>query len=245
MQVFSVNKFYYNSTVKPSFKANNRWVYDKFSRPLYKTTSYYLRDDLDFGVWADYVHKKYINTQKVHFVNHACSNGMEPLSFVLALLIKHPEDIDKFTPMFAKDINWDNISAALRGSCGVSDFDLSRIKDFTGGKYLNYFNQKPSISGTNAMILEPKPILKDRIIFQQGDMTRDIKNTQQKDVIFAARNVWEYMHPSDQEKFAKDISNCFQDDSATILLGYYDKYGKELLKREGFKELGNYGIFSR
>ena len=130
----------FNKTYNINHKANNRWIYDKSGKELYKTTTYFFRDDLDWESLIKYICDKYKNVPKVNFINHACSNGLEPLSFLMGLMIFSPENVKKFTPIIAKDINPENILMAKKGECGASSDDFLRIYKMTGGRYRDFLN---------------------------------------------------------------------------------------------------------
>ena len=127
-----------------NMKANARWVCDKNGNKLYKTTTYYFRDDLEFKSLIKTISGLFKDASHVNFINHACSNGMEPFSFIMSFLKFCPWDINKFTPILAKDINNENIQAAKSGRCGASENDFRRIVSYIRDSWHDFLSIKPS-----------------------------------------------------------------------------------------------------
>ena len=232
-------------TSNENFKANRRLVFDKSGQELYKTTTYYFREDIDWHGIVQYLCGKFKNTEHVNFINHACSNGMEPLSFIMSFLINFPDKIDKFTPILAKDIDYDNIEAAKRGQCGVSSEDFLRICNHTKYRRNEFLEIKPSAGRENLFVMSPKKILTDRVIFQQGDIFEDVKNMPEENTFLSCRNFWCYLDKNKQEELAYLLGRHLKGNS-TILIGYLDTEDAQnyngnyanadkLLERNGFK----------
>ena len=220
-----------------SLKANSRWIYDKNGKELYKTTTYFFRDDLDWECLIKYICNKYKNVSKVNFINHACSNGLEPLSFLMGLMIFSPENVKKFTPIIAKDINEENIIMAKNGDCGASSDDFLRIHKFTGSRYHDFFNIKRNNNTDRLFTLSPKDTLKDKIIFEQGDIFKDIDNIPKDNTFLSCRNLWMYLPFEKQNILAQKLSQRLGENS-TILIGYLDSItgsADRLLTKYGFK----------
>ena len=230
---------------KPSFGVNERWVFDEVGTPLYKTTTGILRGDLP---WADYINRncnKYATERFVKVVIHACSSGLEGLSFLLSLMHLRPNEVDKFTPIIAKDINKDNILKAQSGRFEVTKEDIARINKFTGGKCSEYFDCR--IRGDKYYII-PKKELRDRIIFEQGDIFEDVKRMPPSLSILHSMNMWPYLPALDRIKLSGLISRQFVDESSTITLGDFDhNVDADVLLNNGgfFEELGLPNVFSR
>ena len=222
---------------QPKFNANSRWVYDKNGMELYKTTTYYFRDDLNWEDIIKYICKKFSDVPKVNFINHACSSGMEPLSFIMSLIIHAPEYVKKFTPILAKDIDKENIEMAKKGMCGVSSDDFLRVERMTKGCYKNFLDLRQSDDLKNLFIMSPKKILTDKVIFQQGDIFDDIEKMPKENTFLSCRNFWMYLPPKKQEELACRLGNHFSSGS-TVLLGYLDTLdatADKLLQKYGFK----------
>ena len=164
---------------------------------------------------------KYKDVSKVNFINHACSNGPEPLSFLMALMVRASEFVKKFTPIIAKDINQKNILMAKRGECGASVDDFIRIHKLTNGKYREFLNLKRNQGGENLFTLSPKKILTDNIIFEQGDIFDDIGTMPADNTFLSCRNFWAYLPFQKRRELAERLSEKLSP-SSTVLIGYHD-----------------------
>lgn len=218
MQVLPIT---FNKPHNVNFKANSRWVYDKSGKELYKTTTYLFRDDLDWENLIKYICDKYKNVPKVNFINHVCSNGMEPLSFLISMMLFSPENVKKFTPIIAKDINPENIIMAKKGECGVSSDDFIRIHKITNGRYRDFFNLKHDKNTDGLFTLSPKEAIKNNIIFEQGDIFKDVNNMPKDNTFLCCRNFWAYLPFEQRRKLAESLSEILNP-SSTILIGFHD-----------------------
>ena len=233
----------FNRPYNISHKANSRWIYDKSGKELYKTTTYFFRDDLDWESLIKYLCDKYKNVPKVNFINHACSNGLEPLSFLMGLMIFSPENVKKFTPILAKDLNPENILMAKKGECGASSDDFTRIHKITNGRYRDFLNLKRDNNTDGLFTLSPKEVLSDKIIFEQGDIFKDIDNIPKDNTFLSCRNLWMYLPYEKQDKLAQKLSQQLGKNS-TLLIAYLDSISgsaDRLLTKYGFKRcpIGN------
>ena len=222
---------------QPHFKANSRWVYDKYGNELYKTTTYFFRDDLDWENLIRYLCNKYKDVSKVNFINHACSNGMEPMSFVMSFLLFAPELLKKFVPIIAKDINEENILMAKRGDCGASSDDFLRIHKMTNGKYRDFLDLTSKGKNDGLFTISPKKIITDNIVFEQGDIFKDIDNIPSSNTFFTCRNFWAYLPFEKREELGYKLSQKL-DSTSTVLIGYHDVMEGRAdlhLKLNGFK----------
>ena len=207
-----------NQPRKISHKANNRWVYDKYGNELYKTTTYLFRDDLDWQNLIKFICEKYKNVPKVNFINHACSCGMEPLSFVAALIMYAKEYVQKFTPIIAKDINRENIMMAKNGICELPFSDFPRVFDAMKGRIHDFFCIK---STGNGFIAKPNSILADNVVFEEGDIFKDIENLPKENTFLSCRNFWAYLPFEKRRELAERLSERLNP-SSTILVGFHD-----------------------
>ena len=233
MKVFPIVQNQY----QPKFKSNSRWVYDKYGKELYKTTTYYFRDDLDWENLIKFLCNKYKDAPKINFINHACSNGMEPISFVISLFLFAPEQIKKFTPIIARDINHENILMAKKGECGASSEDFLRVHKMTNGKYRDFFDLKRNEKQDSLFTLSPKKIITDNIIFEQSDIFKDIDNIPSDNTFLCCRNFWAYLPFEKREELGYRLGQKLHS-SSTVLIGYHDIIEGRAdlhLKLNGFK----------
>ena len=226
-------------SVQQNFKANNRWVIDHLGVPVYKTTTYCFRDDL---IWRDlilFLSKTYKDVPKVNVVAHACSNGMEPLSFLMALFTFAPKDAEKFLPVIAKDINKENILMAKKNSLGISFGDFHRIRDNTDCKYIQFLDIERGGNIEDFMTIKPKKILTDNIIYEQGDIFEDAKNLPKENTVLFCRNMWMYLHPYNRKRLAEKLGGQLERNS-NVILGYLDEIDGDAgmyLANNGFKKV--------
>ena len=202
-------------------KANSRWIYDKYGNELYKTTTYFFRDDLDWESLVRFLCQKYKNVSHVNFINHACSCGMEPFSFVISLMLYAPENIKKFTPILAKDINPENILMAKKGYCGASTDDFMRIHGITKGRYKDFFNMKKDNKTDGLFTMYPKKVLTDKVVFEEGDIFKDIENIPEDNTFLSCRNFWAYLPYEKKDELARRLSERLKP-SSTLLVGHHD-----------------------
>ena len=204
------------------FSANNREVYNADNKFQYKTTTYFFRADTDWDALGNYLCEKYADTDKVNVICHACSNGMEPYSFLMQMTAFHPLEINKFTPIIAKDINSENIEMAAKNIYDLSDTDASLLDYYTKGLYKFYMD--------NAFVKGIPPNLtcsmsdkfKKYVNFEQGDILKDIESIPRKNTVLFCKNLWPYLPVEQQEFLVKKFAERF-DDSCVIITGDFDK----------------------
>ena len=141
IQTVSCNNLY--------FKANERAVYDKNSNLKYRTTTDFFRNDTDWYELGNYISKKYENCDKVNIVCHACSNGMEPYSFLMQMLSYYPLMVPKCTQIIAKDIDKLNIGMAKKGEYLISKETLRMIDYNTKELAFVYVDTTPVYNSKN------------------------------------------------------------------------------------------------
>lgn len=237
--------YLYNSNPQ-SFQGNRRTVYDKSGNFLYRTTTYFFREDLDWNSFVKLLKYKYNNAQKVNIISHICSNGQEPYSLVVKLIQILGDDASKFFPIIAKDIDQDNIESAKRGKLGIKAEELYRINYQTNGNTSEFFDKGCSTNPQSDLVLIPKPHIKNKVIFSQSDILNDIDSIPTNNTILMCRNFWPYLEPHKREVLAKKISQKL-DDTSLVLVGDFDAQINvhQLLKNNGFKETGIENVYSK
>ena len=218
-----------------NFCANKRFVYND-DKLLYKTTTYFFREDTDWDNLNAYLCKKFKDTEKVNVITHACSNGMEPYSFIMHMMVFHPENARKFFPVLAKDIDKKNINIAETGLYELEDTDLYLLDYYTKGRYREYLYLCRPQNKLYSVACVPNETLKQFVQFKEGDIFEDIKTMPSKNTVLFCKNFWPYLEPQKQELLAKNLSEQF-DSTCTIITGDYDA-GK--IKMQNL--LGKYGF---
>ena len=243
MNISPISNYKYSNT---NFKANARWIHDKAGKPLYKTTTYFFRDDIDWKKLVDFLCNKYKNATRVNVLNHACSNGMEPYTFIMQLLHSRPNEANKFFPITAKDLNEDNIYAAKLGRCGANISDMERAQLFLNYNLWHFTDWQKADSQDADMILNPKNFVKEKVLFSQGNIFDDIENLPQQNNIVLCRNMLPYLNNNEQQKLLQKFADKL-DKTSVLVMGNYDFCNDKLkwdLDYYGFKEVMPY-VFTK
>lgn len=223
----------------PQFKANNRRICNKSGDLLYKTTTYFFRDDLHWDALVSLLSEKYRNTARVNVINHACSNGEEPYSLVVKLLHSLGDTAEKFFPIKAKDIDQDNINSAKAGRMGIILNDMYRINGYTKDNINTYFDYEKALNPMNDMVLSPKSNIKDKVQFTRADIFDELDTMQGHNTVLLCRNVWPYMTPEKRELLAEKLSKTL-DKTSLLVTGSFDESVNipQILKDKGFINAG-------
>ena len=232
----------------PKFQGNNRRVTDKSGALLYKTTTYFFRNDLDWDKFINLLVTKYKNTGKVNLINHTCSNGPEAYSIIMKLITRLGASAEKFFPIQARDINPDNIlSAQNGGGMGINNEDLYRINYYTKNNINSFLNFQPARTPDYQLAVVPKPILKNRVQFSQGDIFQDIENMPDKNTVLLCRNFWQYLKENECGLLAEKLSRKI-DNTSLVVLGEYDinqSSAPKYLAKYGFIPVDSPYVYSK
>ncbi len=226
MQISPIN---YNYSYKsqspaqsPAFNANRREIFDKSGKMLYKTTTYFFRDDIHWNEFITLLQQKYKDADKVNFIVHCCSNGPEAYSCATSLIDRLGDKADKFLPILAKDINPENIEHAKRhSSMGLSEVDFYRANYYLKDRLGSYFNFVPPKLRESSLALVPNNNLKTKVVFEQGDIFKDIEKMSSKNTVLMCRNFWPYLSYDEKKDLAQKLSEKF-DNTSLIVIGDFD-----------------------
>lgn len=201
----------------------------------YYTYTNLFREDLDWDGLMHIMKNKYKNTDKVNMICHACSDGEEAYSLALKIKKTFGKDADKFLPILAKDIDYDNIRLAKKGNYVVTNTEVSRLDEHTGldlYRYFDIYNNEYSYK----KYAKPKDNLKECIIFKQGDILEDIKNIPKENTVLMCRNFIPYLPAKSQQDLIKGLGERLAP-SSLLVLGEYDmRYEiKKSLIENGFE----------
>lgn len=230
----------------PQFQGNKRAVIDSNGKLLYKTTTYFFRDDFDWSSFIDLLTRKYRNVDKVNFIVHACSNGPEAYSTIMKLLATLGERAQKFFPLIAKDIDPNNIENAKNGNkMGITDYDYRRLNYHTGNKVYQYMDFAIPSGREYTMALKPKPFLRNYVQFSQGDIIDDLDNIPKDNTVLMCRNFWLYIDEDKRKIIADKLAKLAP--SSLVAIGYYDTDVNvhKLLAERGFVETGVERVFTK
>lgn len=245
MKISPITPASYTSNIyRPNFQGNRRFVYDKSGQFLYRTTTYFFRDDLNWNTFIRLLSNKYKNADRVNIINHVCSNGQEPYSLAAMLMEKLGEGAEKFFPIIARDIDEDNINSAKNGRLGINNDDLYRINYFINDNISEYFDKGRAINPENDLVLIPKIELKNSVIFSQSDIFEDIKALPSENTVLMCRNFWPYLSPQKREELAVEIAKRL-DSTSLLVTGNYDFCSiVNLFKTLGFVQTGVKNVYT-
>ena len=213
------------------------------------TTTCFFRNDMDWAGLMFLMNKKYKDVPKVNMICYGCSDGEETYSLALKILRTLGKNKDKYFPIIAKDIDYDSIFRAKRGSYNVSPSEISNLNANSGIDFYRYFSTEED-DFTNKTYLKVKDILKENIIFKKGDILKEINDIPSENTVLICRNFWPYLPYDEQFKLAKALGEKMKP-SSLVILGEYDMCPAnpisviKLLIKNGFEPTGVDGIFQK
>lgn len=230
----------------PSFNSNCRSIYDKQGNLLYKTTTCFFREDLHWDSFVKLLNQKYKMAEKVNIINHACSNGQEPYSLVIKLIQHLGKDAEKFFPIQAKDFDSYNIENAKKGLIGINFNDIYQVNSGTKNNITQFFKYEKSYNSINDLTLVPKDNIKNKVIFSQSDILKDLEQKQPDNTVILCRNFWPYLSAKTREKLASLLAKNIGTNSL-VAIGSFDcsKDILHLLEKRGFRETSVSNVFSK
>lgn len=231
MQIMPIS-FYINNKQTPSFKSTDRIVTGKFATKTYSNYTEFLRDDLNWKNFINLVKSKYKNVSKISIINHACSDGSEPMSLAMMIreYIPNPE---RFFPVKAYDYDSIMVNKAEKGPTWLIEEDFARLDKLLPkwqNKYLKYNN------GYKYLVNRRENLQKD-IKFKQKNILDDFGDGIISNTIVLARNCWAYLEGFEQKILTYKLANAL-DDSCLLVIGALEKtYGiDKLLEQNGFRK---------
>ena len=266
MNIFPTTQIYTNyNNHNTNFRANGRKIVSMDSFELsYRTYTKFFRSDLDWKKLVQFIEKKYAKISNINIINHACSNGSEPISLLLSLLVHTNITPEKFGKIMAYDYDKDNICLAKANYMDASSEDI-----YTTGKKLNCqttdffdivipveetlvdnnFPFEAACKGRTGSLkyvkfLRAKPEIHNMVEFNTGNIMEDIDNMPDKNTVLMCRNFWPYLSVEQRQQLAYKISKKF-DNSSLVVIGVFDKevYVDKLLESYGFIETKVKNVF--
>lgn len=216
---------------------------------LYRTSTWFFREDLNWWALPGYLSKKYKNVDRVNIINHVCSTGEEPLSLAMKLIDSLGEfNSAKFFPIIARDLDEENIRNARQGNFYADINEKAMLNNIMLDRPENYFKTQLLTPKYNEKKYQVSfmPKILNKINFSQGDILEDSKTLPTKNTVLLCRNFWPYLECEQRETLLKNISERFEDGSCLLILGHYDfgatpddtdkKQLERLLKKYRFTE---------
>lgn len=255
MRINSIN--YYSSAYKPVFKSSDYEFHDnETGEVINRSTTNFFRKDLQCDKLTNFLIKNYNDTNNVNIYCFGCSDGSEPYSIAISLIEKLGEvKAQKFFPIKAFDINEKIIHSAKSGFIKMDFWDEEEINKHTNNNLQKYFGPQKFIRGADPyipdIIREVKPILRNAVAFNLGDIKEKINIIEKENSVILCRNFWPYIENYSEKidvfmKLNKQIgSNSF------LIIGQFDKEGDPAKKRkfidtsylieyQGFNKVDNY-----
>lgn len=207
---------------------NKPQIYNYQATPAFKSSvtgeciTDILRPDLDWKSFINMLVKKYKHTGKINIIVGGCADGSEAFQTAMLLIRKlGKKESQKFFPIKAWDINAKILQNPKEGIIKVTKQDLARLEKFMGKDYLEYvrldnkFKIDPE-SGIEYCTGRIKSILKDTVLFEHKDFTKNISRIPKDNTVLMSRNIWPYFPDGSQPKLAKELFNRLGDNSLFI-----------------------------
>ena len=235
---------YNQSQTRPNFKAHydlgqvKELAGDGF---IYKSGNIHnysclVRDLELFLKLPEMIKKKFPDGVKIY--DYACSAGYESTTIDLGLHNSmSSEMVKKYTPIIARDNNPHIIKKAQEYRLRFEDDEMARLDMFENINKEDFFTPRRK-DAYGQKIHDCKDILKKEIIYENGDLFKDLENGKLSDepCIVLLRNTWQYMTPLGIINNVNLLSKHLQPKSI-VVLGTFDvrtNAAKQLLK-SGFK----------
>lgn len=186
----------------------------------------FFRPDLNWVSFADFIGKRFKDTDKVNTYVWGCSSGQEAYSMAM-ILQKTDGKNNKFQPILALDIDKNIIEkniSRLNRKIILPSSDVVNIHSnihYTVDDYEDYI-----ICHDDGSIGISKNIL-DSVEFSFGNIVTDFKGITDKKVpsIVMCRNMWPYIDSSKYDKVAKTMYETLAPGSI-VVVGNYDLTGE-------------------
>lgn len=189
--------------------------------------SWTFREDLNWDDFAEFEIENFKNKDKVNIVQFASSDGSEGYTQIISLLEnKKNNNVNKFFPIHAYDIDDHIVTKAQSGYLNINDKDLQRFKNHSipFQKYfarqdkfseLNNQNIKYHQYNINSVIgltesFKVSNVLTDKIKFQIGDMFEILPSIKDdSNTVILCRNILGYF--MDEPNVIKNFINNAND----------------------------------
>ena len=228
MLILGINNNYsYNNQVKPTFCGNSRAVCDNAGKLKYYCTTYFFREHLNWHYLADYLGEKFAGKGRVNVYDYACSSGEEAFTLATILTMRlGKKDSEKFFPIYARDINEENIRIAKSGILPASNYEKYLFESATY-PVTNNFAEITSVKGAsnfseNACTFRMTPELASKIEFSTANILEDIDNIPHEPTVLLVRNLWRYLNEREQALLMEKIYNKLKGTSSVLIFGGSD-----------------------
>lgn len=229
---------------QPEFCSNTRVYRADDGNPIGTYTRLF-RVDLDWERSTDFIVKHFKDKEKVQFIQFASSDGSEAYTQIISLLEKN-ENVDKFFPIQAYDIDTEICNAAQSGLLNLNITDKSKFDEY-GINFEKYFKKTDKELNIDADTLKDteiqiKPsktykvsnILTEKVNFHNADMFDILNNLEDNsNTILMCRNVLFFMSDREIDRFTTTAAYKLKKGSLFIT-GEHDQKVEFALEIKGF-----------
>ncbi len=223
------------------FTSNNGYYKSENGNPIGTVTQMF-RPDLDWNRFTDFMVKHFKNKDKVQILQFAASDGSEAYTQIITLLENFKgQNIDKFFPIEAYDIDKNMCDVANSGLLNMNFIDLKKFNDnnIDVDKYFEFYSDKNinilNDTSEHFQTYKALPILTENVNFHQGDMF-DVskKHTDDSNTVVLCRNILDYLTDREVENFM--MYNSFNLKKGSLFVtGEIDEHRVEsIIMRNGF-----------
>ena len=212
----------------------------KTDNVLYRNDTMLFRSDINWNTLTEHITQD--NSPKKIYC-YACSDGSEPYSLAIMMINKLGyNNAKQYFPIIAKDIDENVISMAKNDDILLERADLhklSRYQPQTGLQYITPFKNM----GRGVHKCKVNKLLSDCILFEKGDLLKDIDSLNMNNSVLMFRNAWPYLPFLAEFDLMKILSKKFTH-SSSLIIGDYDRHTLccnslriNMLKDYGFEEV--------
>lgn len=230
--------------IQPRFCSNTRVYKSDDGNPIGTYTRLF-RSDLDWERFTDFMVKHFKDNDEVQFIQFASSDGSEAYTQIISLLENH-NNIDKFFPIKAYDIDEEIYNASKSGLLNINMVDKSKFERF-GINFEKYFKQsdkKLNINGDTLKDpkLQRKPsqtfkvskTLTDRANFNNANMFDILReHDDNSNTVIMCRNVLFFLSDREIDHFTNLLAYKLKKGSLFIT-GEYDEKINKIIETKGF-----------
>ncbi len=245
MQVKFSPYTYYPNSAKPNFKSNEDVFVDKNGVITNKTMTFFFRDDLDWQHLGEFLEHRYKNSDNVNITDYGCSDGSEAYTIAMTIFTHAPHLKDTAFPIIAKDNFPDVLEDARSGKVHIYNKDIYSINYYTKNRIWDFMQAVRCNKFGYDMALAPKPVLQDKIIFEQGDILEDLDNLPEKNNVIFCRNFWKYFDKENYHNLAAHLYEKTKDNGLVVIGNVEERLGIPLiLNQHGFTETSVENVYA-
>lgn len=257
LQMYQMQPF---KTDKPAFKSSRRVVYNG-NEILYRTTTEFFRDDLNWSYLPIFLENHFKGIPKINVYDYGCSSGEEAVSLAIMLIKKLEILADKYFPIIAKDLDIENIMRAKTGLFLADKIEHSTLSAVTSPNSEKFYTETPVTLSTsskeyanfmrqNGFMIQFTDLIRKKIKFSQQDIMQDLQNIKAENTVLLCRNFWPYLSKISQLELMSQLSKKFEGTKSLLILGDYDvdsqnDYVRKLLYQYHFRETILSNVFER